>query len=114
MRLSVSASDTTPAVGSTFAVTTRVSSPSYVVGGVHLRARHHPIGVTLEKIVITREDGVKVEFTGNNSTLGDIVQGDSRTATWRFRVISAGRKTLQFRAWSNNGGEVTQSVTITP
>jgi hypothetical protein len=47
-------------------------------------------------------------------SLGDIVQGDSRSATWRFNIDTPGPKTFRFRAWSENGGAQEQSITLNP
>ena len=40
------------------------------------------------------------------------MQGDSRLATWRFRVDTPGAKTVRFRAVSENGGNRDLSVTF--
>ena len=48
----------------------------------------------------------------DNLTLGDIVEGDSRMAVWTFRVDTLGSKTISFRAWSENGGELTTTANL--
>jgi hypothetical protein len=49
-----------------------------------------------------------------NLTLGTVTEADTRSATWRFTVNARGPQTIRFRAWSNNGGAVFKSVTVTP
>jgi hypothetical protein len=114
MTLAATASTSTPAVGSVVNVTTAVSNPSYIASGVYLERTNLPAGLSFEGVSTTREDGVTMNFTGNNLSLGNIVQGDSRSATWSFRVTSTGSKTVNFKAWSENGGTRTSSVTINP
>ena len=114
MGLSASAATSTPSVGSNFQVTTTVSSPSYISSGVHLRNTVLPTGVQLINVQTTRADGVNMGFgTNREFTLGDVVQGNSRTVTWTFRATTPGTRTLTFRAWSANGGTRTSSVTVT-
>ncbi|MBT8440704.1 MAG: S8 family serine peptidase, partial [Gammaproteobacteria bacterium] len=114
MSLTATASTTTPAVGATFTVTTRVNNPSYIASGVHLARTNLPSGLSFLGVSTTREDGVNINFTGSDLSLGNIIESDSRSAVWSFRVNSTGSKTISFRAWSENGGTKTQSVTITP
>lgn len=114
MGLALSASSTTPSVGSTVTITATVRNPSYVASGVHLQRMNLPAGLTDQGVSTTREDGVTIDFTVSDLSLGNIVQGDSRSARWTFRVNTAGPKTLRFRAWSENGGTVTQSITLNP
>jgi len=100
-------------VGSIVNVTTTVSNPSWILSGVHLAAAGIPSGVTLVQVDTTREDNVAMTFTGLNAiSLGTIVQGDTRRATWRFRVDTAGPKTVRFRAVSENGGNRDLSITF--
>lgn len=114
MSLTATASTTTPAIGATFTVTTRVNNPSYIASGVHLARTNLPSGLSFLGVSTTREDGVNINFTRSDLSLGNIIESDSRSAVWSFRVNSAGSKTINFRAWSENGGTKTQSVTITP
>jgi len=112
MDLQLTLSDSLPRVGSVVQVVTRVSNPSYIASGVHLARTAMSAGLTQASLQVTREDGVTMSFTGSEFTVGDVVQGDTRSATWRFNVTSTGSKTLTFRAWSENGGTVTRSVTL--
>jgi subtilisin family serine protease len=114
MTFTASVDDATPDVGDLVTVTTTVSSPSYVTSGVYLEQTGSPPGLSRESITTTREDGVTMSFTDSALTLGNIVQGDSRSAAWVFRVNSSSAKTVDFRVWSENGGTVTRSVSITP
>ena len=70
------------------------------------------LGLTFEGVSTTREDGVTMDFTTDELTLGNIVEGDSRSVTWSFCINSAGLKTSGFRAWSENGGTETKSVIV--
>jgi subtilisin family serine protease len=113
MSLTASPSSLTPPVGSTFTVTTTVRSPAYEAYGVHVSVPSVPSGLTLLGVQTTRKDGIAMDFgNARGLTLGSIIEGDSRSATWRFRVDTAGPKTVRFRAWSDNGGTRDQSVTI--
>ncbi len=113
MSLSASPSTTTVPVGSTFTVTTTVRNPAYEAYGVHVSVPELPSGLTLLSAQTTREDGVAMDFgNARGLTLGSIVEGDTRSVTWRFRVDSSGAKTMRFRAWSDNGGTRFQSVTV--
>jgi hypothetical protein len=104
-----------PRVGQTITVTTTVTNPSWILSGVHLAATSIPAGVTVTQVRTTREDNVVADFTAARAmSLGDIVQGDTRSATWRIRFDSAGPKTLRFKAWSENGGTQEQSITFNP
>ena len=54
-----------------------------------------------------------VTLPGANAlSLGSIVQGNTRRATWRFRIDTPGAKTVRFRAVSENGGNRDLSVTF--
>lgn len=104
-----------PRVGQTVTVTTTVANPSWILSGVHLAATSIPAGVTVTEVRTTREDNVVMDFTTARAmSLGDIVQGDTRTATWRIRLDTAGSKTLRFKAWSENGGTQERSITFNP
>jgi subtilisin family serine protease len=114
MSLTVTANTTTPSVGSIVNITTMVYNPAYIASGVYLERTNLPAGLTFQGVNTTREDGVNMDFTTSNLSLGNIVQGDSRSATWSFRVDGTGSKTINFRTWSENGGSSTRSVTINP
>jgi hypothetical protein len=104
-----------PRVGQTVTVTTTVADPSWVLSGVHLAATSIPAGVTVTQVQTVRKDNVTMDFTAARAmSLGDIVQGDSRSATWRIRLDTAGPKTLRFKAWSENGGTQEKSITFNP
>ncbi len=99
-------------VGDTFEIHTTVSNPSYILSGVHLTNTVRPSGVRLTDVRTTRADGVTMSFgSANNFTLGNVVQGRSRTATWTFDALSEGCHDIGFRAWSENGG--TEEITVT-
>jgi len=71
--------------------------------------------VTLLETNTTREDGVAMSFSNAAGfTLGSIVEGDSRVATWRFSIDASGSKCFRLRSWSDNGGTNFASVTVTP
>ncbi len=112
MDLQLTISDSLPRVGSIVQVVTRVTNPSYIASGVHLARTGMSSGLTQASLSVAREDGISMSFTGSSFTVGDVVQDDTRSATWRFNVTSTGVKTLTFRAWSENGGTVTRSVTL--
>lgn len=113
MQLSVSASPGGSPVGGRITVTTTVSNPAWVLSGVHLQALSLPAGVTLERLETQREDNVVMDFPGASAlSLGTVVQGDSRSATWRFRMDTPGRKELRFRARSENGGLRERSIVV--
>jgi hypothetical protein len=100
------------APGQHITVTTTVANPSWILSGVNLMATL-PAGVTLEQVETIREDNVTMAFPNTPAlSLGSIVQGDSRRATWRFRIDTAGAKTIRFTARSENGGVRDLSVTI--
>ena len=74
-----------PAVGSTFAVTATVSAPSYLASAVQIEPTLIPLGVTLLVVQTTRADGVSMNFlnVADALTLGNVVSGLPRSATWR-------------------------------
>jgi hypothetical protein len=113
MTLTASASNLNPGVGGTSTITTTIANPSWVASGVHLEAISIPAGVTLQRVETRREDNVLMDFTAARAlSLGNIVQGDTRSATWRVRIDTAGPKTFRFRARSENGGLREQSITL--
>ncbi|WP_274629686.1 S8 family serine peptidase [Arvimicrobium flavum] len=113
--LSAFANPTNPAVGSTVTITARVDNPAFEAYGVHAAVAAVPAGVTLLETRTVREDGVAMTFpNATGLTLGSIVQGDSREATWRFRIDTGGPKTFGVRSWSDNGGTNTRNVVVTP
>ena len=113
MTLSVTSSSLTPAVGGRATLETTVSNPSWILSGVHLENTLFPAGVTLESVQTQREDNVVMDFTASRAmSLGNIVQGDSRSASWRVRIDTAGPKVFRFRARSENGGLREQSITL--
>ena len=115
MSLTAFPSTSTPAPGSTFTITTRVSNPAYEAYGVEVSVPAVPAGLTLLGVSTTRKDGVAMDFPNVNLlTLGTVHLADSRTAVWRFRADRSGPQTVRFRDWSNNGGTAFQSVTVTP
>ena len=112
MTLTATPSTGDPLVGVPFAVTTSVFNPSYVASGVHLAPTNLPAGITLEGVRTTRADGVVMDFNVQELTLGDIIESDTRSAVWIFRANTAGTRTIDFRAWSENGGTQTASVPL--
>ena len=113
MTLTASASNMNPGVGGTTTITTTVANPSWVASGVHLEATTIPAGVTLERVETRREDNVLMDFTTARAmSLGSIVQGDTRSATWRVRIDTPGPKIFRFRARSENAGLREQSITL--
>ena len=104
-----------PPVGSSFTVRTTVVSPAYEAYGVQVSAAPASSGLSLLGVSTTREDGVTMDFpNAANLTLGTVTEADTRSAIWRFSVNAHGPQTIRFRAWSNNGGTVFKSVTVTP
>ena len=112
MTLNATPSSSSVSTGSTFSITTDVTCPAYIASGVHLENTYRSSGVEFLDATTTREDGVTMTFTQDDLTLGNIRAGDTRSVTWRFRKNTSGSKDLIFRAWSENGGEVTNTVTI--
>lgn len=113
--LTAFASPTNPPVGSTVTLTARVDNPAFEAYGVHVAVEGIPLGVTLLQTNTTREDGVAMSFlNAAGFTLGSIVEGDSRVATWRFRIDTPGSKCFRLRSWSDNGGTNLANVTVTP
>jgi subtilisin family serine protease len=113
MNLAATPSTSTPAVGSTCTVTTTVQDPAYEAYGVHVSVPEISSGLTLLGASTTREDGVAMNFANARGlTLGSILEGDSRSAVWQFRVDTPGAKTMKFQAWSDNGGTRSQVVTV--
>jgi uncharacterized repeat protein (TIGR01451 family) len=114
MSMTVRASSLAPSVGDVVTITTTVSNPAYIASGVFLRRENLPSGLTYQSVSTTREDGVAMNFTTRSFSLGNIVQGDTRSAAWSFKINNTTAKTLDFRAWSENGGTVTESITLNP
>lgn len=114
MSLTTTTSLSKPSIGSLVKITAKVSNPSYIASGVYLEKTSMSSGLTFEGVSTTREDGVTMDFTDDELTLGNIVEGDSRSAVWSFSVNSAGLKTVGFRAWSENGGTETKTVIVSP
>ena len=54
-----------------------------------------------------------MEFTERQFSFGSLIAGDTRTANWSFRAVTAGEKNIMFRIWSGNGGTLTRTVTVT-
>ena len=113
MNMSASPSTSTPARNTNFTVTTSVSANAYVASGTHIEIDSISSGLIFSNVSTTREDGVNMNFTQNNFSLGNIIQGDTRSATWTFRATTTGPKSITFRVWSENGGTVTRTVNVT-
>ncbi|WP_342739739.1 S8 family serine peptidase [Bradyrhizobium sp. B117] len=108
-------STTSPAVGSTFTIRTTISNPSYEAYGVQVSAAAASGGISLLGVSTTREDGVAMDFPNAASlTLGTVTEADTRSALWKFSANARGPQTVRFVGWSNNGGTVFKSVTVTP
>ena len=115
MSMTATPSTLSPVVGSTFTIRTTVLNPAYEAYGVQVSAAAASSGLSLLGVSTTREDGVTMDFpNAANLTLGTVTEADTRSATWRFSVNARGPQTIRFRAWSNNGGTVFKSVTVTP
>ena len=113
MTVSASPSTSTPAVGANFTVSTSVSPSSYVASATHVEISSISSGLQFVNVSTTREDGITMTFTDDEFSLGNIISGDSRTATWTLRATSAGSKSVTFRVWSENGGTYTRTVNLT-
>ncbi len=113
MNVSISPSTTTPALNTDFTITTSVSASAYVVSAAHLEISNMSAGLTFDDVSTTREDGINMVFTEDQFSLGNIIQGDSRSAIWTFRATNPGSKNITFRIWSENGGTETRTVTVT-
>jgi hypothetical protein len=103
------------AVGSTFDVTFRFATDSYVTSGVHAELITLPNGVTPVSLKTTRHDGVVMDFPPlDGFTLGNLVPMLGRSATWTFRATSPGPKNFTVRAWSENSktGDVIATATV--
>jgi hypothetical protein len=115
MQFSVTSSSLNPGVGGRATITTTVSNPSWILSGVHLQSVSLPPGVTIESVRTVREDNVVMDFTTDPAlSLGNIVQGDSRSATWQVRIDTSGPKEFRFRVRSENGGVREQSIVLNP
>jgi hypothetical protein len=113
MNVTATSSTSTPARNTDFTITTLVSASAYVASATHIEISSMSSGLTFSKVSTTREDGINMEFTDNNFSFGNIIQGDARSAIWTFRATSAGAKSITFRIWSENGGTVTRTVAVT-
>ncbi len=113
MNVSATPSTTTPARNTDFTITTSVSASAYVASATHIEISSMSAGLTVDEVSTTREDGISMVFTDDEFSLGNIIQGDSRSAIWTFRATSSGTKNITFRIWSENGGTVTRTVTVT-
>ena len=72
-----------------------------------------PAGIVQDDVTTTREDNIAMSFSGASSlTLGNVHEGDTRSATWTLRATTAGNRILSFRTWSENGGIDTVDVSI--
>jgi hypothetical protein len=102
-------------VGVPFTITASVQNPAYEAYGVHLSVPEIPSGVTLLGATTMREDGILMQFmNARGLTLGNIVEGNSRSVVWHLQIDTPGSKTIPFQAWSDNGGTQRQSVIVTP
>lgn len=113
MNVSITPSTTTPARYTDFTITTSVSASAFVVSATHIEISNMSAGLTFDGVSTTREDGINMVFTKDQFSLGNIIQGDARSAIWTFRATSLGAKSITFRIWSENGGTVTRTVTVT-
>ena len=102
-----------PVAGSLFGVTLNVSTQSYVASGVQVELTSPPAGVTPVYVETMRLDGETMDFNALGSlTLGNVVPTKSRSATWFFRAISPGPKTISIRGWWENRGEFLVNTTV--
>ena len=103
-----------PTVGSIFEVKTTVATPAYVASGVQITPTLIPPGLTFQAAQTTRHDGVPMAFnnSADTTTLGNLVPTHSRTVSHFFKADTAGTKTFNVRAWSENGGELFASTTF--
>jgi hypothetical protein len=106
-------SDSTPSQYEEFTVTTTVSSPSWITSGSYLELVGVSEGVSFLGMTARREDDVVMNFGLLPAlTLGNIHEGDSRSATWHFSASDVGSKTISFGSWSENGGLVFEDATV--
>ncbi len=113
MNVSAFSSTSSPALNTNFTVTTSVSTNSYIASGTHIEISSISSGLRFVDVSTNREDGINMTFTNDEFSLGNIIQGDSRTSSWRLRATSAGPKSVTFRVWSENGGTQTQTINVT-
>ncbi len=115
MEMAVTVSPERPTVRERLSITTTISNPSWLLSGVHLETVSMPRGVTLERVYTRRKDNTIMDFGDSRGlSLGTIAQGDSRQATWEFRIDEPGAKAFRFRARSENGGVIEQPLVVTP
>lgn len=112
MNISVTPTTFTTARNTDFTITTSVSTSAYIASATHIEISSMSAGLTFNKVSTTRKDGISMDFTDDEFSLGNIIQGDSRSAIWTFSATSLGSKNITFRIWSENGGSVTRTVTI--
>jgi hypothetical protein len=113
--LTVTASDDTIKPNQNVVITASVSNPSYVASAVFLDSTSS--GDTLIGASMVHEDGATANLLGNQHNgrdilLGDILAGDSRTATWSTRWATEGQKVWSVNARSDNWVDEWDSVTI--
>jgi hypothetical protein len=102
-------------VDTDFTITSTVTNSSWIASGVHLARLTLPIGIDQQSLTTTREDNVTMDFgTAAEVTLGNIREGDSRSATWTMRANSLGLHSLIFAASSENGGIEPGNLLICP
>ncbi|MCZ6673519.1 MAG: S8 family serine peptidase [Verrucomicrobia bacterium] len=113
MNVTATPNTSTPARNTDFTITTSVGASAYLVSATHIEISGMSSGLTFSKVSTTREDGINMDFTEDQFSLGNIIQGDTRSAIWTFRATTSGAKNITFRIWSENGGTVTRTVTVT-
>lgn len=108
MALTVTGTDEVPPVGESFTLTTRVTSPEYIASGVFLDLIENVAdqGLRLDQLATVRADNVEAIISAKQLTLGNVPVDGAREATWTFTVLDSSPKSLTFRAWSENGGEI--------
>ena len=101
--MSATPSTTSPAVGSSFTVTTSVASPAYEAYGVQVSAAAASSGLSLLGVSTTREDGVGMDFPnaasldswhGDGATRVRLPGGSARTRTVRRQSASEPGRTM--------------------
>ncbi|MGS2717768.1 S8 family serine peptidase [Eionea flava] len=113
MSMTATASTSTPSVGSNFTVSTSVGVDSYIASATHIEISSISTGLQLVGVSTVREDGISMDFSDDEFSLGNIVEGDTRKADWTLRATNSGSKSVTFRVWSENGGTYTRTVNVT-
>lgn len=113
MTVTATPSTSTPAQHTDFTITTSVRASAYVASATHIEISNMSAGLAYNGVTTTREDGISMDFTEDEFSLGNIIQGDTRSATWSFRGTSTGAKSITFRIWSENSGTETRTVNVT-